>query len=127
MEDKFEKSIKSGKIQLWDMCILEVQRNDIVDIPLSYNEEDRVMKSAIDLFLSMNLKEDNYIIWKLRKNGLTYEQIGNIYGLKKNTICERIGRIEKSINDLVEQIGKQHILEDKVNQIIKGCVSVESI
>lgn len=120
MSGRFDKALETGKVRLFDHYLMEsVIADECIEMPFEWDENDTYMSMVVDFYLSQTLTENNYIIWKLRAKGYTLEQIGGVFGIKRNSVCERIKRIEKTIKNLACDLGKQRTLDAKIRDIVK--------
>lgn len=112
--DKFQKDIYQGKVKLYDP---EIMTSIMPDIKVEYSEEDADLSRAIDVFLSINLSEKDYLMYQLRKRKHTLDQIGDCFGVKKSAVCERLKRIEKKVEALLDPVKNYYEIQNKLSEL----------
>lgn len=112
--DQFEKDVYTGKIRLLSSDLME---NIMTDIKIDYSEDEENIKRALDVFLSINLSEKDYLVYQLRKRKHKLDDIGECFGVKKAACYSRLKRINKKIEELIESVKRYHELQNKLSEL----------
>jgi len=72
-------------------------------------------KKVLDIILFDNLKEDQYITYKLyNKYGLLASQIGEYLNVSESAIYKRITRMNKVFDAIISKTMEKEIIDDKI-------------
>lgn len=121
--DNFEKGIKTGRIALYSFDLFEKVVDDVeVFIPFESDtdevkEEKKNMEFIVNVLISQKLKKENYLLWQLRKRGLTFQQIADYFGLKAHSVVERYYRVKKTVEEIESNIFNYYALNAELQNI----------